>query len=74
MHSKTKSKYAANDADAAADNAADKDVVVCLAPGSIADFVTKTERAYGQAHLREERASKIWRGVELLIARWAQVT
>jgi hypothetical protein len=34
---------------------------------------TKTERAYGQAHLREGHATKIGRGVESLIARWAQV-
>jgi hypothetical protein len=124
---------AANDADNAADDTADEDVVVCLAPGCIADaddfndacwnclggarewyataenalhavhalllhhsislpqpktlgspvvqpkspvepqFFTKTERAYGQANLREGRASKIGRGVESLIARWAQV-
>jgi hypothetical protein len=34
---------------------------------------TETERAYGQAHLREWRASKIGGVVEFLIARWSQV-
>jgi hypothetical protein len=37
-------------------------------------FFTKTEGADDQAHLREGRASKTGRGVESLIASWAQVT
>jgi hypothetical protein len=33
----------------------------------------ETERAYGQAHIREGRASKIGGEVELLVARWSPV-
>jgi hypothetical protein len=42
-------------------------------PVGAAILQTETERAYGQVHLREGRASKIGGEVELLIARWSPV-
>jgi hypothetical protein len=42
-------------------------------PVGAAILQTETERAYGQAYLRQGRASKIGGEVELLIARWFPV-